>query len=217
MATLGTLTARVMKIIKDTDFTYGEITDFLNQGVSEIAGGMPSAMGDYITPPLPNLFSISTVTTVTTAAHVSMPATFQRDLMLAVNSAGTELDIAHSWQEFVEAQPLLDRSGRLYEVVEQGGRLYYQGIPTAAEDITVHFYRLPVAMSVSASVPDGIPLHLQDPLLVNYACFKIFELIEDGVEGVGVNTQRYERGFLQALKTLEMSVPRDTRSLFLGD
>ena len=216
MATLEALTARVMKIVGDDDFT-DDIAGFLNQGVSEISGGMPSAVGDYITSPLPDLFSISTVTTVTDAAFVSMPATFQRDLVLAVNSAGTELDIAHSWQEFVEAQPLLDRSGRLYEVSEQGGNLYYQGIPTAAEDVTVHFYRLPVAMSAVTDIPDGIPLHLQDPLLVNYACYKIFELIEDGFEGVGVNTQRYEKRFLQALKTLEMTIPRDTRSMFLGD
>jgi hypothetical protein len=216
MATLAALRTRVAKIVDDEDFLE-DIPVFLNQGVQEIAGGMQSAVGDYITPPLPDLFSIGTVTTVTDAAYVAMPATFQRSLVAAVDEDGTELDIAHSWQEFIEAQPLLDRSGRIYEVVEQGGNLYYQGIPTAAETVTVHFYRKPVDMSSDTSVPDGIPTHLQDPLLVNFACYKIFELIEDGIEGPGVNTQRYEKRFLQALKTLEMTIPRDTRSLFLGD
>lgn len=270
MATLDALISRVAKIVQDDDFDPYEITAFLNRGVAEIAGGMQSTLGEYTTPPLPNLFSIGTVTTVSTAAYASMPATFQRALVFAVNAAGIEIDIAHTWQEFVDAEPLLDRSGRLYEVIEQGGNLYYQGIPAAdevlgsddknytcilkhtasddnkpvtgadyttywtqsgssgsawvdgtsyssGEDITVHFYRLPVDMSDGDDPPDGIPLHLQDPLLVNYACYKIFELIEDGIEGVGVNTQRYEKRFLQALKTLEMSIPRYTRSLFLGD
>lgn len=217
MATLQTLTLKVTDIIQDSSFTDDDIKSYLNQGVQEIAGGMLSALGNYTTPPLSNLLTIDTVDTATDAAYVSMPATFQRDLVFAANEDGVEIDINNSWRDFVQTEPLLDRSGRIYEVIEQGGSLYYQGIPTSSEEITVHFYRLPVDMSDNDDTPDGLPAHLHIPLLVNYACYKIFELIEDGLEGPGVNTKRYEQRFLQALKTLELSMPRDTNALFLGD
>ena len=58
-------------------------------------------------------------------------------------------------------------------------------------------------------------MHLQRDLLVNYTAWKIFELIEDGLEGPGVNTQRYQELFLKALRTLELTIPYDVRGINL--
>ena len=319
MTTLSALIEIVETIIQDTSLE-SLIPTFLNQGQLEIAGGMDSVFGDYITPPLPKLLTIGTVNTdsidaaystyaavktpmsaadtlvftyndvemtvtltgdystlqtdvntalvagaatagdvvvswsstdliltcagtvasdtivggtytdtdlsatvtptdtvlVAAAAYVAMPTTFQRDLVFAAGSNNVEIDIGNSWVEFMESNPLLSRSGSIYEVIEQGDNLYYQGIPTTSETVTVHFYRKPVDMSGDDAVPDGIPASLQIPLLVNYACKELFNLIEDGIEDPQTNTRKHEALFARALKTLELSIPADTRSLTVG-
>ena len=320
MTTLGELTAFVSKAIQDDSFTDADIKEYLNLGVQSIAGGMPSVLGSFITPPLPDLFSIGLVATdtddaaystyaavktlmsaddtlvftyndteftvtltgtytalqtnintalvaesetagdvvvswttndliltcagtvatdtivggiytdtdttetvtptdtdfVAAAAYVSMPTTFQRGLQFASNSSGAEIDIHNSMIEFATDYPLLDGSGSVEAVIEQGGNLYYQNIPTSAANIAIHFYRLPVDMTTYNSIPDGIPLHLQVPLLVNFAALEIWKLKEDGLDGPGVNTAKHGGLFNQALRTLEMSIPFDARSLMLG-
>ena len=217
MATLSELTELVSDIIQDSFFTDAKILSYLNQGVIEIAGGMQSSLGDFITPPLPELFTIETVNTVVDSAFVAMPATFQRGLRIVTNSSGYELEIYNSMINFVQDYPLLNSSGSIDAVIEQGKNLYYQKIPTESEIITLYFYRLPIAMTELTDTPDGIPLYLQIPLLVNYASWKIFELIEDGIESSEINVKRYKIRFFETLRNFELSIPYDTRSLFLGD
>ena len=213
MATLAELRALVTLIVQDASFTTTIIDGYLNDGVAEIAGGMESTLGSFITPPLPNLFSIDTVDTVTDAAYVALPTTFGRALKLVSDSNGREIDIANSMVEFVEVYPLLDASGSVKEVIDYGGNIYYQGIPTSAEELTLYFHRLPVNMSGVSDTPDGIPLALQKKLLVNYACKEIFAVIEDGIdEEQQVNTIKYTKLFLISLRLLELSIPYDTRS-----
>ena len=214
MATFLTLQSLVQEIMQDSSLDTS-IPGKINQGVQEIAGGMQSTVGSVITPPLPDLFTIGTVYTATDAAYVTLPATYQRGLQFVANENGHEVDISNSFIDFAQTYPLLDRAGVISEVAEKGGNLYYQGIPASSETLTLHFYRFPVDMSDDDDTPDGIPTHLQIPLLVNYAAWKMFELIEDGVEGPGVNTQRYMGLFMNALRTLELSIPYDERSLNL--
>ena len=215
MATLKQLRTLVTNIIQDTSFTSTIIDGYLNDGVTEIAGGMESSLGSFVTPPLPNLFTIATVDTVTDASFVSMPATFQRDLRFVSNSSGVEIDICDSMIEFSGDYPLMDKSSAVVDVIEYGGSLYYQGIPTVAETLTLHFHRLPVDMEDDANTPDGIPLAFQKNLLVNYACKEIYGLIEDGIEGPQVNTMKFTGLFLSALRSFELLIPADGRSLIL--
>lgn len=210
MATLAELKAFVQRIIQDSSFD-DDIVTYLNQAQLEIAGGMQSALGDWITPPLPELLTIDTVTTSTEAAYVSMPDDFQRTLQFAASSTGAEIDIEDSFIAFSETYPLLDQSGSITSVIEKGNNFYYQGIPSESESVTIHYYKYPTDMVDDADEPDGIPKHLQRSLLVNHACWKIFELIEDGMEGPGVNTQRYMELFYAALKTLELTIPYPNR------
>lgn len=217
MATYKELQDRATILVQDPSRASGDISfaNLINQGVAEIAGGMQSSLGSWITPPLPKLFTIATVDTATDAAFVSMPVNFQRGLQFAVRATGQEVQLANSFIEFTETYPLLDKSGIISEVIEHGGNVYYQGIPTVSEALTLHYYRLPVAMATDASLPDGIPLHLQIPLLVNYAAWKAYEFIEDGLEGETPNTTKFMGFFMNALRTLELSIPDYTRSLLL--
>lgn len=214
MATFAELKTYVEKIIQDTSLN-SMIGAYMNQGILEIAGGMQSALGDWITPPLPELLTIGTVTTSVDAAYVSMPTNFQRVLQFAASSNGAEIDIEDSFIEFSETYPLLNQTGSITSVIERGNNFYYQGIPTTAEDVTIHYYRYPIPMDAIDDTPDGIPSHLQRSLLVNYTAWKIYELIEDGLEGPGVNTQRYMGLFYAALKTLELTIPYPNRGMNL--
>lgn len=217
MATFEELQNRASLLVQETPSTEYNVSfaDLINQGVAEIAGGMQSQLGSWITPPLPDLFVIGTVNTVTDTAYVSMPDDFHRGLQLVANSAGQEIDIAHSLIAFTETYPLLDKTGRISEAAEHGGRLYYQGIPTVSETLTLHYYRRPIAMAAADDTPDGIPLHLQVALLTNFAAWKAYEYIEDGLEGETPNTQKFMNFFLMALLTLELSIPDYIRGITL--
>lgn len=213
--TYAELISKVSNIIQDDSFSDTDIGEYLNQAQTEVAGGMLSVLGNWITPPLPQLFTIETVTTAIDSAYVSMPTTFQRSLQFAASSAGYEIDIAASFIGFSETYPLLDQIGRISEVAEFGGNLYYQGIPSIAEDLTIHFYRQPIDMDDDDDVPDGIPNHLQSSLLINHAVWKIFDLIEDDFSEPGLNTQRYQTKFYDALRILELTIPYETRGMEL--
>jgi hypothetical protein len=216
MATFEELQNRASILVRDPSRTEDiSFADIINQGVAEIAGGMQSSLGSWITPPLPELLTIGIVATATDSAYVSMPDDFQRTLQFAVKASGQEVGISNSFIEFAETYPLLNKSGIISEVIEHGGNIYYQGIPTVSEVLTVHYHRMPVAMVRDSDVPDGIPLHLQIPLLVNYAAWKAHEFIEDGMEGETPNTQKFMTFFMAALRTLELSIPDYTRPLLL--
>ena len=214
MATFKALIARTNLIIQDSSLLE-VLGDFINQGVNEIAGGMQSTLGSWITPPLPELFNIDTVNTSTTLGYVDMPETFHRSLQLVVSENGSAIDIEHSFIDFTDTYPLLNKVGNISAVIEHGKKLYYQSIPTASEELTLHFYRKPVAMVDTTDVPDGIPEHLQMNLLPYYAAWKAFNLIEDGIEAESMNVKRYMDLFNFNLRILELSIPDYTRSLYL--
>ena len=214
MTTLLNLTSFVQRILQDDAFD-DDITTYLNQAQLEIAGGMQSALGDWLTPELPELLTIGTVTTDTDVAYVNMPTNFQRRLQFVASASGTEISIEENFIDFTAIYPLLDKAGIITSVIEKGGKFYYQGIPSVAEDVTLHYYRKPTDMSNNTDEPDGIPSQLQKELLVNHTCWKIFELIEDGLEGPGVNTQRYMELFERALKVLELTIPYQRRGFNL--
>ena len=85
------------------------------------------------------------------------------------------------------------------------------------ERLTVHYYKTTTDMSGGTDTPDGIPDVLQEELLKNYVLMEIYDLIEDGIEGIKVNTKRYETKFNKALIEMERTTDVDGGSLFLDD
>ncbi len=218
--TFEELISKVNALVNDPAL-FDSLGSFINQGVFEIAGGIPSLLDgianplpNSLTPPLPLLFTIDNVSTDTNA-FINMPSNFHRDLQFVSSSTGREIDISDSFIEFVETYPLLNKIGIISAVIEHGGKLYYQGIPTSSEVVTLHYYRKPIAMVADSDYPDGIPEHLQVSLLVNFAAWKAYEHIEDGIEGNSPNTIKFKTLFLESMRTLELSLPYYTRGLML--
>lgn len=225
MATFKELQTYAKNVIQDSKYNH-LLGDIIIQGQLEIAGGMPSALGNWLTPPLPGLLTIGTVDTATDAAYVTMPTNFQRNLQFAASSAGNEIDIADTFLSFVETYPLLDKSGSVTECCEFGGNFYYQGIPTTSTEITIHYYKTPTDMSADDSTPDGIPSHLQEGLLGNYAVWQISKIInkediihETNRQVIVSNSNRmmeiHQKLFLNALRALELYIPYNHRNINL--
>ncbi len=219
MATLDELNTLLASAIQDnTEFDETLRSSYLNRAVRTIAGGV--LMPDRpvrLSPPLPDLYSSDTVSTSTNNPYVDLPSTFGRHLFFAA-VGDVSVTIFDMFSEFLRHYPSLSMTGTIVAVSSKAGRLYYQGKPSASTDITVHFHRLPVDMSDDEDEPDGIPLHLQESLIVNHAAMEIFNLLEDGIDGKNPNTAIYTSLFNKALLDLEAVVGVDQEPVILeGD
>jgi hypothetical protein len=201
---LDELVERVTDIVQDDDFDEDVIITYLNRGMLEIAGGIRRPDSSVLTQPLPLLFTIGTVATTTTFKAI-LPATYQRDVVFAIDSLGRELSIYDSFIEFSQTYGLMTAAGSLNAVAVKGRDLYYQNIPAVSELITIHYHRYPVDMVAGTDTPDGLPSNYHD-ILVDYACREIYTLEEDGIDGNNFNTMKYEKRFQRVLDALEASI-----------
>jgi hypothetical protein len=88
-------------------------------------------------------------------------------------------------------------------------------IITKGEQLTVHYFRYPTLITGTSQTPDGIPDELQVDILVNITAADIYNLIEDGIEGLKVNTKKCSDLGYAALKDYTLSTPAEGRSLHL--
>ena len=198
----GELVAAISGKADDSSFSSTDILASLNRGVLDIAGGGPRNWGLPTLAPLPDLLSSATVDTDTNH-NVAMPATYHRGLFRVTDSSGNKITVYDSFIKMMDDYDNLTRTGSAVSAVcLKGNTLYYNPIPTAAQTITLWFHRLPVAMALDASTPDGLPAHLHERLLVNYVLARWYEDKEDGVEGSKVNTDYYKGEFQAAMTDL---------------
>jgi len=208
-------------IIQDSGF-YASASTRINSAITAIAGGLRLPDG-RTSPPLPDLYSMATVETSTSNPYVSLPATYQRNVFMVADSSGNQLfgpnggDL-YSFALFLKraTNKNLAQGGSVSTVAVQGLNLYYQGIPSAAKTLTVHFYRKPVDMSESADEPDGLPYQYAERLIVSYVAKEIFSLLEDGGDNQGVGYKIYEKKFYEALTDLMDFIGIDEVSEFYG-
>ena len=134
---------------------------------------------------------------------VALPSDYGRGLFLiASESQGNQLELYPSYHKFLKKYPLLDEDGYVDAVAVKGNFLYYQPMPSTAKVLTLHYYRKPTDMSATDSTPDGIPSHLQERLLVNYAAKEIYSMVEEAVKGKTSKADKYEEKFQKAMADL---------------
>ena len=199
-------------IIQDSSF-YSEATSRINAAVTAIAAGirMPDGM---TSPPLPDLWDMQTVTTSTTLPHVALPNAaghvYQRGLHMVADSNGNQLfppngGDYYSFRLFLNraTKKDLSQSGAVSMVCVKGSNLYYQGIPTAAKTLTVHYYREPVVMALTTSTPDGIPSQFAERLIVHYVAKEVFgSYVEDGDNNQATGYKYHAGRFYEAMTDL---------------
>lgn len=221
MATLATLTAAIHSIVQD-DTYLAEYTDWINDAVNNIAGGIRMPDGTT-SPPLPELHTSATVST-TANAYAALPTDYQRRLFYVVDSSGDRIlppdgGNYYSFMLFLNHcyKRDLTETGSVISVCVRGKKFYYQGIPTDSEDITVMYYKIPTAMSVTSDVPDGIPDHLQNRLIKHWVCKEIFgEGLEDGDTSRGSGVQYHTSKFFEAMIDLIDFIGVDAEPEYYG-
>jgi hypothetical protein len=206
MSTLSSLVENIDKIVQDTD-EYPEIVlaNLVNDAVNTIAAGVRLLDG-RISPPLPDLYKITTVYT-TVHAYLDLPGTHQRNVFLVADSSGNRIAPPkggdyYSFMLFLNSliKKDLSETGSVLKVCVRGKRLYYQGIPSVQESLTIHHYRKPVRMTGGGNVVDGIPEHLTKRLVVNYVISDIMgSQIEDGEGSAKAGAAYHQAEFHKAL------------------
>jgi len=203
MATLAQLTSAIDSVIQDD--SYSDFTDRINDAVNNIAGGIRMPDGGT-SPPLPDLFTTATIST-TVNAYADLPTDYQRGVFFVVDSSGDRINPVdggnyYSFMLFLNGcyKKDLTETGQVTRTCVRGRKLYYQGIPSAAADLMVMYYKTPTAMINEGNEPEGIPEHLQKRLIKHYVCKEIFgEGLEDGAEARGVGTKYHEGKFYDAM------------------
>jgi hypothetical protein len=223
METLSTLSEAISDIIQDSSFT-STINKRINDARVAIAGGiyMPDKS---ISPPLPDLYKYGTVDTSTTLPYVSLPSDYQRKVTMIVDSAGVRYSPPpggdyYAFKLFLNnaSDKTLAETGSIYRVAIKGNKLYYQGIPTAAETIGLHYYSRPVDLAVDGDIPEELPEHLQLRLIKHYVCKEIFgEMIEDGQDNAGVGVKYHTGKFMEAMLELVEFIGTDGEPQYYGD
>lgn len=204
-------------ILQDNAY-YSGITTRINDAVKYIAGGVhiPKGYGydDVFSPPLPNLFSTDTVDTATDAAYVSLPDTFQRSLEMVADENGYQIfpprgGDYESFGLFMRqiTEKDLSETGDVVIACANGNNLFYQAIPSSAETLTLHFYRLPVDMSDDTDTVDGIPDRFAKDLIAHRVLADIYGGdLEDGDNSMQKGFKYHESKFYQKMVELIMFI-----------
>jgi len=223
METLSTLTEAIDAIIQDSAFM-ATIDKRINAARIAIAGGiyMPDKS---ISPPLPDLYKYDTVNTSITLPYVALPSDYQRKVTMVLDSSGVKYSAPmggdyYSFKLFLNNanDKTLAETGSIYQVAIKGNKLYYQGIPAAAEAIGLHYYSRPVDLAEDGDIPDELPEHLQLRLIKHYVCKEIFgEMIEDGQDNAGVGVKYHTGKFMEAMFELVQFIGEDSEPQYYGD
>ena len=209
MADLQTLVAAIDGILQDEAYTETVLVSDINRAVSAIAGGIRMPDGST-SPPLPDLVTYGAINTSLTLAHVSLPADYQRKVFLIVDSTGYKISPPmggdyYSYGLFLQqiSDLRLTEAGSVYRVVVKGGNLFYQGIPTAAAAIGLHYYKKPTVLFADADIPSCIPEHLQEDLVTSWVCMRRYRTqIEDGQDQKGAGFNIFQALFFETMVNL---------------
>lgn len=192
------LVQEVLDILQDPDYTDTEmVTTRLNEAQRAIADAVM----------LPDLSNGSdTVNTVTDAYEVALPADYQQNLYLAYDADGEYLDIYKDMASVELVRQISMDNGDLEAVCAHGSVLIYQPVPAVATTIAIRYYRLPTAMVADdeTSFPDGARGNDDfEWALIHHAAWKIFNKIEDGLEGQKVNTAAQYQFYQERMAALD--------------
>lgn len=209
-------------VLQDSSY-YSAITTWINHAVTAIAAGIRMPNGE-VSPPLPDLIDTDTVNTATDAAYKSLPDDYQRNVFMVSDENGNQIIPPRggdykSFALFMRQVDLKDlsESGDVYIAVTKGSRLYYQGIPSEAKALTVHFYRIPTDMSEDDDTVDGLPDHLAKHLIKHWVCKEIFgEGLEDSDRSRQAGVKYHTAKFFEVMTDLIDFVGIDAAPEYYG-
>lgn len=210
------LVTAVEDVVDDEAYTTTIVKARINESVLRIATGVTLPDQRRISPPLPGLYTSDDIDTTLSSGITDLPDDFNRDLLQVINSDDEGIKIEPSLRRFLSDHPEQD-AGSVYTCCVYGGRLLYRDIPSAAETLTVHYYKNPATLTNDADTPSDIPIHLHRKLIVGHTLMEIYREIELGMAGKKVDTEYYTRIFNEGLIELSELYPPDEPPQYYED
>ncbi|MBA3015337.1 MAG: hypothetical protein KKD63_11085 [Proteobacteria bacterium] len=192
MSTAIDLIEEVQDVIQDDAYDEDMILALINKAMDVISAKVL----------LPGLETTSTVSTTADENTVALPVDYHRELFKVHNDSIERDVIVFSTTASLYRMCLgavKSEAGNVKAVAMLGNNLRIHFVPTTAQDLTLWYYRKPASLVADTDEPDGLPLQFHD-MLTNYAAWKLFDKIEDGIEGKKVNTDHYMTLFIDALE-----------------
>lgn len=211
--TADSLIEAVELVIQDSSFGSETILSFLNKGIREISGIID----------LPLLRVSDTVTAGTSENYIQLPDNFQRKGFSVIHVPDeVRLDRPgelNEYHRFINRHPVpSSTAGFISDVAIRGNTLFFDPIPSTPTALRVEYLRQPDALTEGSGEPDGIPVHLQEALLVPFASKEIYNLIEDGLENKKVNTGENKALYQAALGELHIFLGfMDSEPVYIND
>ena len=198
MATGGEIAEAVLGTVQDDSFDEDSVIKLLNDCMSLLSRRLI----------LPSLDAEATVTTVTNAHSVALPATFQRNLYHCQDGNDwNAIEVCNSKDQLSRYyDPRLGKANTYVKgVAAVRPLLYYAPMPTVATTLTLRFQRLPSVITGSTEVDTILPQGFSD-IFENYATWKLYSKIEQGMESAKVDTGYYMNLFLGMFDELKLSL-----------
>lgn len=197
MATLEEIRERIKRIIHDTSYTDEIIDGFINEGLSRCASLVL----------LPALESMGQITTEVSTPFALIPDSwnFDRNITMCINTSGNKLKVLSSLIMMARAYPefgVNNEIGDIEACTVVANKFFYYPIPETAETLTCTFYQKVTSLANDSDTPDILPDFLHYKLLVSFVCAEIFNEIEEGIDGVLVNTKKHSAAFAMAIEEL---------------
>lgn len=203
---LADLIEIIMDKVQDPSLDSKRIRRMINVAIQESAS--------ILTDPLPDCETRATLTTHIVNPYISLPDNFHRDLDFCFNvTRNDRVEVFRSlpYLSAVSGWENLDQAASVYGVARSGNTLYYQGIPTTAETLTIHYFRKPAELEKDNDEPWEFPSYSHQSIIVNHVLKELFSEIEDGIEQQKVNTAYHDKQWRDAILSLELFIgPRNT-------
>lgn len=162
---------------------------------------------------IPSLDQQGKVTTSTSQWSIEVPEDFQRNLYAAIDSNGHSIGILDSRKQILRySGGDISRVGsRVERVAVVGDTLLHWPVSSSSEELTLFYQRKPskITMNDKVSLLPGAFVG-SDSIFINYACWKMFERIEQGLEGQKVDTQYYQALFIGLVDELELYLKKES-------
>ena len=198
MPTLSDIRNRVISIVQDDNFGPEIIDSYVNEGLSTVAQLVL----------LPALESTGSIDTELGVTEVTIPVSwnFDRNLYSVVSTLTEEnvkvySSLALFMREYPEYRVQLE-AGDVEAVTQYAGKLVYYLIPDTVDTLVCSFYQKPTLLYLDSDTPSCIPDFLHYKLLVSFASKEIFDLKEDGVDGIKTGVSLHTKNFEQGLAML---------------
>ena len=165
---------------------------------------------------LPALDAENTVTAVNSASSVALPTDFQRNLYFCKDDTSyNEIAICNSKDQVARYyDPNMSNSATLIRgVAAVGPLLYYAPMPINDTVLTLRYQKVQAVITLATELDEYIlPYGFQD-LWKNYAIWKLFSRIEQGMEGRKVDTSYYMSLFVGLLDELSLTLRKEGVSM----